>query len=30
VCQRGGLDFNGYYRNYPEIAVLKPELIPSR
>ena len=25
-----GLDFNGYYRNYPEIAVLKPELIPSR
>jgi len=25
-----GLDFNGYYRNYPEIAVLKPEAIPSR
>lgn len=25
-----GLDFNGYYRNYPEIAVLRPEAIPSR
>jgi len=23
-----GLDFNGYYRNYPEIAVLRPEAIP--
>ena len=25
-----GLDFNGYYRNYPEIAVLKPDAIPTR
>lgn len=25
-----GLDFNGYYRNYPEIAVLKPDMIPTR
>lgn len=25
-----GLDYNGYYRNYPEIAVLRPEAIPSR
>lgn len=25
-----GLDFNGYYRNYPEIAVLRPEAIPPR
>ncbi|MFG0305983.1 MAG: hypoxanthine phosphoribosyltransferase [Phycisphaerales bacterium JB040] len=23
-----GLDYNGYYRNYPEIAVLRPEAIP--
>lgn len=25
-----GLDFNGYYRNHPEIVVLQPERIPSR
>lgn len=25
-----GLDYNGYYRNYPEIAVLRPEAVPSR
>lgn len=25
-----GLDYNGYYRNYPEIAVLRPEAIPPR
>lgn len=25
-----GLDYNGYYRNHPEIAVLRPDAIPSR
>ena len=25
-----GLDYNGYYRNYPEIAVLDQSAIPSR
>jgi len=25
-----GLDFNGYYRNHPEIAVLRADAIPSR
>ncbi len=25
-----GLDYNGYYRNYPEIAVLDQQAIPSR
>ncbi|GJM19028.1 MAG: hypoxanthine phosphoribosyltransferase [Phycisphaeraceae bacterium] len=25
-----GLDYNGYYRNHPEIAVLRPDAIPAR
>ena len=25
-----GLDFNGFYRNHPEIAVLRPDAIPAR